>query len=86
MDSDPQALDTYESTYFDYLSVDSGLISNKFKMIETINIMTIDKQETDSEILKYMQVTQDQVLFSKSGIPHFQVLQLHSAAHAPFLR
>ena len=43
MELDPKAHEMYENTYFDYLSVDSGLINNKFRMIETINIMTIDK-------------------------------------------
>jgi hypothetical protein len=41
-------MEKYEDTYFDYISVDSGLITNKFKMIDTVNIMKIDKYETDS--------------------------------------
>lgn len=61
IEQDPHSQVRYEETYFDYISVDSGLIRNKFKMIETVNIMKIDENETDSQILKYIKESQDQV-------------------------
>lgn len=78
MDHDPLKFEQYQQTYFDFISVDSGLIKNHESDIETVNIMRVNFEETDNDIDKYSKSTQDHVPTLSRNIFCFAFITLSS--------